>query len=446
VTGERLTRSELGWLLAQEARGAASALRAEVKEMRNSLRPPPPSSPDPEPTGTEDRVSSLPGERHLNALDDAINLLSTLQQQNPPRSKRRGRIDVAALLYDLAPNVKLSIEPGAGTEVIGDEHELRRMFHLLLNQNTGGSAEGTTLNSIDIRRQDDSIHISVELGPDTAATSDLERRWLGRMAQKHGGHLELRGRKQIVVLPAETSKQEEVDQLKRELHQAQLLGEAYAKELASALSNDLSLPPLSRASTPTPRHWSDPVCALARALLPTLQTVARTSPSPVTDALDGWVRQLSLVTQTDDTSLPLEVSHVIAHVLEAATPVANKRNIRLGDASATTGLRLNAPTQTLSSLLSLLVEHAIAATPTGGLVTVSATRAENDLEIVITDQGAAVPESLSAELLHGSIDPRSVGRPAGGALILAAAIGERIGAHLNISSNPEHTRVSVTFS
>src|SRR5690606_9155449 len=117
-------------------------------------------SQDAEPVSTDDRVSSLPGERHLNALDDAITLLSTLQQQNPPRSKRRGRLDVAALLYDLAPNIKLSIEPGAGTEVIGDEHELRRMFHLLLNQSTGGSAEGTTLNSIDIRRQDDSIHIS----------------------------------------------------------------------------------------------------------------------------------------------------------------------------------------------------------------------------------------------------------------------------------------------
>lgn len=416
--------------------------------MRNSLRPPPPSSQDAEPVSTEDRVSSLPGERHLNALDDAITLLSTLQQQNPPRSKRRGRLDVAALLYDLAPNIKLSIEPGAGTEVIGDEHELRRMFHLLLNQSTGGSAEGTTLNSIDIRRQDDSIHISVELGPDTAATSDLERRWLSRMAHKHGGHLELRGRKQIVVLPAETSKQEEVDQLKRELHQAQLLGEAYAKELASALSNELSTPPIARASsTPSPRHWSDPVCALARVLLPTLQAVARTSsPSPTVDALEGWVRQLSLATQTDDTSLPLEVSHVIAHVLEAAIPAANKRNIRLSDASPAAGLRLNAPTQTLSSLLSLLVEHAIAATPTGGLVTVSAARSESDLEIVITDQGAAVPESLSAELLHGSIDPRSVGRPAGGALILAAAIGERIGAQLNISSNPEHTRVSVTFN
>lgn len=460
MTGERLTRGELGWLLAQEARGAASALRAEVKELRNSIRPPPPPPPSASAVrisevdslgSQDDRISSLPGERHLNALDEAITLLATLQQHTGPRSKRRGRIDLAALLYDLAPNIKLSIEPGAGTEVIGDEHELRRMFHLLLNQSMGGSGEGTTLNTIDLRRQDQWIHISVELGPDTAATSDLERRWLSRMALKHGGHLELRGRRQVVILPAETSNQEEVDQLKRELQQAQLLGEAYAKELATALSTEsLTSPPESTLPfVPSAGFWSDPLRALARALLPTLQAVTRTSPaSPAVEALDGWVRQLSLVTQDDDTSLRLDVSQMVTQALEAATAAATKRNIRLVDSShpGSGPIRINAPTQTLSSLLALLLEHAITASPTGGVVTLGVTQEPHRVLIEVTDQGAAVPETMSSGLMHGSIDPRSLGRPAGAALLLAAALANRIGAHLQLSSEREHTVVSLTFA
>jgi two-component system OmpR family sensor kinase len=458
VTGERLTRGELGWLLAQEARGAASALRAEVKELRNSLRPPPPPSASQvriserdSMSPQEDRISSLPGERHLNALDEAITLLATLQQQTSHRPKRRGRIDLAALLYDLAPNIKLSIEPGAGTEVIGDEHELRRMFHLLLNQSLGGSGEGTTLHTIDLRRQNQWIHISVELGPDTSATSDLERRWLSRMALKHGGHLELRGRRQVVILPAETSNQEEVDQLKRELQQAQLLGEAYAKELATALATEpLTSPPESAVPfVPSAGYWSDPIRALARALLPTLQSVTRTSPtSPAIEALEGWVRQLSLVTQEDDTSLRLDVSQMVTLALETASHAAVKRNIRLVDSSKPESgpVRINAPTQTLSSLLALLLEHALIATPTGGVVTLGVAQESGRVLIRVTDAGAAVPETMSSGLVHGSIDPRSLGRPAGATLLLAGALAERMGAHLQLSTETEHTVVSVMFS
>ncbi len=227
----------------------------------------------------------MPGERHLNALDEAISLLATLQQPAQAKAKRRGRIDLAALLYDLAPNCNLSIEPGAGTEVIGDEHELRRMFHLLLNQSMGGVGEDATLRTIELRRQNQWIHIRVELGPDTAATSDVERRWLSRMAVKHGGRLELHGRKQVVILPAESSNQEEVEQLKRELQQAQLLGEAYAKELATALSHDSSVAEPGRlslddafAASMNEAKYDDPYVAmrsLAAAVLPVFQRLAR---------------------------------------------------------------------------------------------------------------------------------------------------------------------------
>ena len=60
VSNERLTRQELSWLLAQEARGAAKALREGVSAM---TQPPPP--------GNEVTIQHTPEvETSLDALDD----------------------------------------------------------------------------------------------------------------------------------------------------------------------------------------------------------------------------------------------------------------------------------------------------------------------------------------------------------------------------------------
>jgi len=50
VSQERLTRHEISWLLAQEARGAAKALREGVSQMRQG------------PTGAEPRIINTPSE------------------------------------------------------------------------------------------------------------------------------------------------------------------------------------------------------------------------------------------------------------------------------------------------------------------------------------------------------------------------------------------------
>jgi hypothetical protein len=118
VTSGRLSRNELGWLLAQEARGAAKTLRENV----TLLTQPPPPNIEPKIVGrTEVHLEST-----LNALDDAINLISELET-GPSSRGRRGRIDLAALLYEIAPNARIAIQPGAGTEVYGEESELRRL-------------------------------------------------------------------------------------------------------------------------------------------------------------------------------------------------------------------------------------------------------------------------------------------------------------------------------
>ncbi|HET9930830.1 MAG TPA: hypothetical protein VFQ35_09095, partial [Polyangiaceae bacterium] len=234
MSNERLTRHEITWLLAQEARGAARTLRSEVGRVSMPSAVPAP--------GTEPVVTTL------DALDDTIEMLSALNTGSRGNKARRGRIDLAALLVEIAPSARIAIEPGAGTEVFGEESELRRMLNLLVNQ----AAAGATETEVRIRRLGDLIKISVDLGPDAAQAGELERRWLSRMATRHGGSFELDGATQSILLQADgASDQREVHELRKELEQAQQLGEAYARELAAVLgSGDVrSEPPPSVAST-----------------------------------------------------------------------------------------------------------------------------------------------------------------------------------------------------
>ena len=126
--------------------------------------------------------------------------------------------------YEVAPNARISIEPGAGTEVFGEETDMRRMFHMLVNQDSSPTAQ-TGPSEVEIRRQGEWVKIGVQLGPDTAATADVERRWLSRMATRYGGWVELEGGTQSIFLPADgASDQREVVELRKELEQAQQLG------------------------------------------------------------------------------------------------------------------------------------------------------------------------------------------------------------------------------
>src|SRR5687767_3172671 len=66
VPQERLTRHEISWLLAQEARGAAKTLRTEVQELR---------------APGEVRPTPAPVQTTLDALDDTIEMLSALNAE-----------------------------------------------------------------------------------------------------------------------------------------------------------------------------------------------------------------------------------------------------------------------------------------------------------------------------------------------------------------------------
>ncbi|HSC89657.1 MAG TPA: hypothetical protein VLC09_20380 [Polyangiaceae bacterium] len=200
-----LTRREIGWLLAQEARSAARALRRGMEtKVRESLLPPPASGARTVLGGTPAAPSGTPEAPWLdglNALDDAIGMLGDLQTHTGPRW--RGRIDVASLLYELAPHATITLATEGGSEVLAEQDELTRMLQLLLGTaGYGPQAEQSTLD-VNIERTGDEIRIRTELGPDAAPLDGLERRWLHRMATRFGGRVEVSGRAQTLILPAE---------------------------------------------------------------------------------------------------------------------------------------------------------------------------------------------------------------------------------------------------
>src|SRR5438552_3915889 len=140
---ERLTRNELSWLLTQEARGAAERLRKGVQILTKPTPQPKTSigSKSDRPPGSERPMtltsSSEEGEGLESSLDMLEGAMQKLSQIYGPSTQRgrRGRVDLAALIWELAPDAKVNLAPGAGTAIYGDEGEIRRMLHVLFGAN-----------------------------------------------------------------------------------------------------------------------------------------------------------------------------------------------------------------------------------------------------------------------------------------------------------------------
>src|SRR6516225_2631695 len=232
----KLTRQELGWLLTQEAQGAAERLRRGVTALTQA--PPPPGA-------DASGVDASGVDATLSALDDAMKMLSSLHNKPVSVRGRRGRIDLASLLWEVAPEARVSIEPGSGTEVFGDEAELRRMLHVILGHGSG------TGSVVTVRRDGDEVVIGIVLGPDASATAETERAWLARMAVRYGGRYELEGGMEVLALPAEgVEARDDVAKLRKELDEARKQGEAYARELAAVWAAGDE--PLAQSSYPPP--------------------------------------------------------------------------------------------------------------------------------------------------------------------------------------------------
>jgi signal transduction histidine kinase len=444
-----------------------------------------------------DPVAATGVDATLTALDDAMRMLSTLHNRPSNVRGRRGRIDLASLLWEVAPEARVSIEPGSGTEVHGDESELRRMLHVMLGHG-GGSGSAVT-----VRREGDEVVIGVTLGPDSSVTAETERAWLSRMAIRYGGRYELVGSQEVLALPAEgVDAREDVAKLRKELDEARKQGEAYARELAAVWAAGDE--PLAQSSYPPPatpaadRHGavarlSGGVAATLRSLVspvarqlgelrtalmasarkssPDLESAARSDVEEQLEtsrrrlvAVQEFVAELAAVGETDPHELQRAVD--LAEIVRTEKAALDARIARTGvevqlvflpDASSRAPARVSP--RSVSVLVRELLAHAIAATPRGGRVAVSvsgpgAGGPDEGLgsRIVVDDAGTILPATARRSLLALEVEPGTFGRPSSVGLFVAAEIAAAQGALLEIGDAPVvdggqggGVRVTVTF-
>ncbi len=489
----KLTRQELGWLLTQEAQGAAERLRKGVSALTQA---PPPSEIDVSVVVPRDGASvgvsqdAASMDATLSALDETMRMLSSLHSRPVSVRGRRGRIDLASLLWEVAPEARVSIEPGSGTEVFGDEAELRRMLHVVLGHGSGSGS------AVSIRREGDEVVVAVVLGPDSSPTAETERAWLARMALRYGGRYELEGGTEVLALPAQgTEARDDVAKLRKELDEARKQGEAYARELAAVWASTDD-PPVSSSSFPPPQtptadrygsiaRFAGGVAATLRSILsPVGRDLAdlRASASPrrksspdleaaargdVDDRLEAIRRKL-LVVQDFVAELATVGESEPAEPMRAVDLVEVVRGqVRSLEARAARGgvtlhfetvpddpaarVAAHGSPRALAVLARELLSHAIAASTRGSTVAVTLHPPTEGLNAVgarlmVDDSGTSLPGPARRALLALEVEPGTFGRPSGVALFIASEVALAQGALLEIGDTASGgVRVTVTF-
>ncbi|MFO0667954.1 MAG: hypothetical protein U0174_28645 [Polyangiaceae bacterium] len=476
-----LTRQELGWLLTQEAQGAAERLRLGVNVLRTSM--PPPMHPRAPGTGLAgvdagSGIGGLPEDaRHLDAtldaLDDAMRLLTSLHQQTgrgTTTRTRRGRIDLAALLWELAPDARVAIEPGHGTEVYGEEEELRRMMQVFLGPGLGAGCQ------VSVRREGDDVRVVLALGPEGQTASDTERAWLSRMALRFAGRYELDGGVAMLAFPAEGAVEvREKDALRKELDEAKKQGEAYARELAALVEQREE----HSSSFPAPIMGErTDAFALVAMISRGIAAELRTMVAPVAQELDGlkigkaddeahlesarrrlasvqdWMTALSWVGELDPQELPstFGIAQAARRAAERVAFRAARGHVKVTvkpSPEEDTDVDVRSPPRAVEALVRLLVAQAVASSPRDGAVTVTAEAETKELgaRLYIDDQGAPVPSSAHREFLGFGVDAGAYGRPSALPYVLAGRISQGIGVNLDLADSPQGgLRVILTFA
>jgi two-component system, OmpR family, sensor kinase len=470
----RLTRQELSWLLTQEAQNAAERLRVGVQVLRTQAPPP-----------MDVVIQDEPDVHHvdasLDALDDVMKMLSSLNQRQSSSqiaaAPRRGRIDLASLIVEVAPEARVSIEPGSGTEVYGDEADFRRMIQVLIGHGTG---EGS---SVTVRRDGDDVRISTTLGPEMSPTASTERAWLSRMAVRYGGRHELEGGNEMLVLPAEVSSdRSERESLRKELDEARKQGEVYARELAAVFDRGeevatiSSVPPAPGVPAADRFATITKVCAgvaseLRATLGPLTRDLGALRRHDVTDEqLDTLRRRLShtkelVASLRSIGSLPSQELATEIELVEIAKGAARDGNgfgetneVRVVVKAAESGRRLyvRGGAKAVAALARELVAHAVAASPKRSIVEISVADDPSGPRLVVDDGGSPLPASGRRAFLALETHAGQYGRPSGLPIFMAAELAACIGARLELSDAPAREsaegplggglRVAVTFA
>jgi two-component system, OmpR family, sensor kinase len=471
VSTGKLTRQELGWLLTQEAQGAAERLRMGVQVLKSHA--PPAMTPGP---------NDPPVDATLDALDEAMRMLSTIHKVPSQGRGRRGRIDLASLMWEVAPEARVSIEPGGGTEISGDEAEIRRMMHLLVGHGSGAGS------AVTVRREGDEVKVSVVLGPDRSGTADTERAWLNRMAIRYGGTYDLEGGMEIISLPADgavDAREREV--LRKELEEARKQGEAYARELAQAFAEGEGQVSASTFPPPVQGEGGSPVATLVRfaggiaaELRPLLSQVSRdlaalrgagpesrarnldaASSDEKSEPIRRRVREaheivvgLAELGEIDTNETPSEVDLVdIARAaVRALAPQIERSGVAVTVATIPEGdgvvVKARLAPRAAQLLVRALVGQAILATSAGQpvRVTVVAAGAKEGASVELSatggprlfvdDAGASVPHHARRGFVGLEVEPSTYGRPSSVSLFVSSELAAWQGALLELGDAP----------
>ncbi len=463
--------------------GSAERLRVGVQVLKTNAPPAPP------PEAPEDSANTGL-DATLNALDDAMKMLSNLHTRPSGVKGRRGRIDLAAMIWEVAPDARVSIEPGpvdrSGTEVFGDEAELRRMLHMLVGHGTGAGS------SVTIKRDGDDVRVSVVLGPDSSATAETERAWMARMAIRYGGRYELEGGAEVLLFPADgVSERKEREALRKELDEARKQGEAYARELAQAYAQgeEISTP----STMPPPMHLmpaaerfgalSKFAGGIAAELRTILAAAARQVPSrhgqpPLTgltptggtpsitmtmaESEERWdvvrralaraqdfVGALASLGEIDSAELSgsVQLVDVVRNVVASLEGRAERGHVKVELKNASDDLPpARIATRALTVLARDLIEQAIAASPKGATVLVTFSHEESGPRLTVEDAGSPLPSGARRAFVALEVEPGTYGRASCVPLNIAAEIAGSVGASVELGdASIGGLRVSVTF-
>ncbi len=475
----RLTRQELSWLLTQEAQNAAERLRVGVQVLRTQA--PPPLDvviKDAAVTAGEPSVAHHV-DASLDALDDVMKMLSNLNQRQSSTqlaaAPRRGRIDLASLIVEVAPEARVSIEPGSGTEVYGDEADFRRMIQVLIGHGTG---EGS---SVTVRRDGEDVRISTTLGPEMSPTANTERAWLSRMAVRYGGRHELEGGNEMLVLPAEVSSdRSERESLRKELDEARAQGEVYARELAAVFERGeevatiSSVPPAPGAPAADRFATITKVCAgvaseLRATLGPLTRDLGALRRHDVTDEqLDTLRRRLSHTKElvaslrsigglpAQELSTEIDLAEIAKGAARDGNGFGERTEVKVVVKPSAARLYVRGGQKSIAALARELVAHAVAASPNGATVEISVSEDPSGPRLVVDDAGSPLPASGRRAFLALEADAGQYGRPSGLPIFMAAELAACIGARLELSDAPSREsadgtvggglRVAVTFA
>ena len=143
---------------------------------------------------------------------------------------------------------------------------------------------------------------------------------------------------------------------------------------------------------------------------------------------------------------PVDLSELVASVVELYAPVSEERGIQL-DSSVAPGAQVQGSRQLLAQALANLLDNAIKFTPDGGHIRVVLKGSGNEPEVIVEDDGPGIP-AVKREIVLGRrvrLDEARKFPGSGLGLSLVAAVTKLHGARLVLDDAGPGLRVSLKF-